>query len=90
MYKSIMVGYAYNHTRETYKFYNPETKRVVMTRDINWVEPKITDPAETMKMFRDLNKYDLVSGIDRDKTPTSYPEESLPVRVIPDEVESAR
>ena len=29
-----MVGYAYNHIRYTYKLYNPETKRVIMTRDV--------------------------------------------------------
>ena len=50
-YKSIMVGYADNHTRDKYEFYNPYTKKVVMTRDIKWDKWKITDPSETMKMF---------------------------------------
>ena len=35
-FKSIMVVYAYNHTRGTYKFYNTETNRVIMTRDVKW------------------------------------------------------
>ena len=33
-YKVIMVGYADNHTRDTYKFYNTYTKRFIMIRDI--------------------------------------------------------
>ena len=46
-----MVGYANNHTRETYKLYDPETKRVVMTRDVKWADWKMTNSAETLKMF---------------------------------------
>ena len=34
-----------------------------MTRDIKWAECKMTDPAETMKIFRDWNKGDIVPGI---------------------------
>ena len=64
MYKAIMVGYADNHIRYTYKFYNPETKRFIMTRDSKWVDRKMTDPAETMKMFRDSHKEDLVLRIE--------------------------
>ena len=33
-YKSIMIGYADNHTRDTYKLYNTEIKRVVITRGV--------------------------------------------------------
>ena len=33
-FKAIMVGYADNHTRDTYKLYNPETNIVIMTRDV--------------------------------------------------------
>ena len=61
-----------------------------MTRDIKWVEWKITDPAETMKMFCGPNKDNLVPGIKEEKTPTSEPEDKLPVHIIPDEGESMR
>ena len=40
-----MVGYSDNHTRDTSKLYNPETKRFIITRDIKWEEWKIIDPA---------------------------------------------
>ena len=51
MYKAIMIGYADNHTRDTYTLYNTDIKRVIMTRDVNWEEWKITYPAENLKMF---------------------------------------
>ena len=81
-----MVGYTYNHTRDTYKLYNPETNRVIMNRDIKWVKFKMTDPAETMKMFRNFNEDGLVPGIEEYKTPAPDPEYNIPVQVIPDEV----
>ena len=35
-FKAIMVGYSNNHMRDTYKFYNPETKRLIMTTCVKW------------------------------------------------------
>ena len=89
-YKASMVGYAENHTRDTFKLHNPETKRVIMTRVVNWVELKITDPAETLKTFRNSHKEGLVPGIEEYKIPMSDPEDKLPVNVIPDEEEIVR
>ena len=40
-----MVGYDDNHKRDTYKLYNTDTKRVIMSRDIKWAEWKTTDPS---------------------------------------------
>ena len=42
-FMAIMVGYADNHKRDTYKSYNPETKRVVMTRDVNIITSEPED-----------------------------------------------
>ena len=38
-----MVRYADNHTRYTYKLYHPDTKRIIMTRDVMWADCKNTD-----------------------------------------------
>ena len=62
-FKAIMVGYSDNYTRYVYKLYNPETKRFIMTRDVKWADWKNTDSAETLKMFREVDKEDLVPGI---------------------------
>ena len=61
--KLIIVGYTENHTRYTYKLYNTEVKRVIMTRDVKWEDWKMADPTETLKMFRESHKGDLVPGI---------------------------
>ena len=55
-YKAIMVWYADNHTRDTYRLYNPDTKRVVMTRYFKWAIWKMIYPAETLKMFCNSSK----------------------------------
>ena len=68
-----MVGYTDNHTRDTYKLYNPENNRVIMTRGVKWSEWKMTHPAETLKMFRDILEEYLVPGIEEDNIPTSKP-----------------
>ena len=52
-YKAIMVGYTDNNTRDTYKMCNTDTKRFIMARVVKWSEWKMTDPAETLNMFRD-------------------------------------
>ena len=80
-----MVGYTDKHTRVTYKLYNPDTKRVIMTRYVKWVDWKTTDPAETLKMFHKAHKEYLVSDIEEDIIPKSEPEYKMPVHVIPDE-----
>ena len=84
-FKAIMVGYADNHTGETYNFYNPETKRVIMTRDVKWADWKMIDPVETLKMFCEAHKEYLVPGIEEEITPTSELENKILVHVIPDE-----
>ena len=86
-FKEIMVGYADSYTRDTYKFYNPKTKRVIMTRDVQWDNWNITDPAETLKVFCEENKEYLVPGIEEDIIYTSELEDKMPVHVIPDEGE---
>ena len=40
-----MVGYTDNQKRDTYRLYNPDTKRVVVSRYIRWEEYKTTDPS---------------------------------------------
>ena len=58
-----MVVYVKKHTRDTYKLCNPETKSVIMIRDIKWEEWKNNDPMEIMNIFLNLNENQLVSVI---------------------------
>ena len=76
--------------RNTYKLYNPDTKRAIINRYVKWEDWKVTYPSETMKMFREAHKEDLVPSIGEDIIPTSEPEDKMPVQIIPDEVERVR
>ena len=40
-----MIGYTDKHTIDTYKLYNTDIKRVIMKRDVEWEEWKMTYPA---------------------------------------------
>ena len=62
-FKAIMVGYTDNHTKDTYKMCNSETKRVIMTKDIKFEDWKKFDPAKTLTMFCEAEKKYLVPGI---------------------------
>ena len=85
-----MVGYADNNTRDTYKLYNPVTKRFIITRDVKWADWKMNDPAETLNVFRKAHKEDLVLSTEEENIPTSEPEDKMPAHVIPDEGKSVR
>ena len=41
-----------------------------MTRYVKWADWKTTNPAETLKMFYEVEKEDLVPCIEEDVTPT--------------------
>ena len=49
-----------------YKLYNTETNRVIMNRDVKFADWRKTNPEETMKIFREAEKEDLVPGIEED------------------------
>ena len=55
-----MVRYVDNHTRDTYTLYSPDTKRVILTRNVKSEDWKMTDPEVTLKMFLKANKEGLV------------------------------
>ena len=50
--KHIMVGYAKNHSSDTYRFYNPKTNSISESRDVStWAEWKRVDPKNDMSVF---------------------------------------
>ena len=42
--KCIFVGYADNHSRDTYRMYNPVTKRLTETRHVTWADFEFSRP----------------------------------------------
>lgn len=49
--KCIFVGYAKDHSADTYRMYNPATNAVIESRDITWAEWKRVDPKSNMSVF---------------------------------------
>ena len=58
-----MVRYADNNTRDTYMLWNLETNTVFITRDVKWEDLEISNLAETLKIFWEADKEDLLLGI---------------------------
>ena len=50
----IVVGYAKNTTPDTYRMYNPNTKKVCETRDITWMDWKRQDPQRNGSIFNQV------------------------------------
>jgi len=49
--KCIMVGYADDHSGDTYRMYDPMTNHIRLTRDVCWAAWTQTNPTEAMKVF---------------------------------------
>ena len=56
--KCIMIGYAINSTRDTYRMFDPATKHVIETRDVKWSDwhgLMNREPTQGMKEFKEEN-----------------------------------
>ena len=62
--KYIMVGYAWNHSGDTYILYNPTTKRIISSRDVKWADWKPVDPLNNMDIFVKYDPTEIVLGVD--------------------------
>jgi hypothetical protein len=78
--KCIMVGYATNHSSDTYRVYDPLTKKVRLSRDVKWAEWKRTDPSETMKIFSKEHKNGSPAGISEEDSDDERP---TPPDIVP-------
>jgi len=57
--KCMCLGYAENHSGDTYRVYNLSTKRVMLTRDVKWMEwhgiGSVTDSVEEVQSGEEQN-----------------------------------
>ena len=87
-HKMIMVGYAESHASGVYRMYNPETKRVILTRDVTWADWQRKTPTDDTELF---SKYpNATPGMDEVYV-TTYGDntKSDSVQELPDEGESS-
>ena len=51
---SIFLGYSENRSKGTYRFYNLKTNRVIMSRDIIWVDKLMKDLKDMSQEIKDI------------------------------------
>jgi hypothetical protein len=57
----MMVGYAPNHTGDTYRMWNPTTGKVHTTRDIIWLRRMYFSPTENVEMNANVDAHDALT-----------------------------
>ena len=48
----VFVGYAMQHSPNTYRFYNPSTRSIILSRDVSWSSWQTVDPKQTLNLYR--------------------------------------
>ena len=71
--KAIFVGYTDKHAGNVYRFINPNTNRIILSRDVKWLERKYSDekkvkPSFISNVYHDIRGYE---EIDDDNTTTA-------------------
>jgi hypothetical protein len=81
-YKAIMVGYAKNHSADTYRLYNPTRKSIIENRDVIWLDWKRLNPARDLSIF--VSEPELLTniGIDDEEAPDT---DDRALHVVPDD-----
>ena len=75
--KAIFVGYADKHAGNVYRFINPNTNRIIISRDVKWLERKYSDeknvkPSIIPNVYQDIRGYE---EIDVEDTTTADSDE---------------
>ena len=53
-YKGIMIGYAEDHSPDTYIFFNPRTKKTFRSRDVKWADFHRPFPHDDLDLYRNI------------------------------------
>ena len=53
--KCVFVGMAKNHAADTYRMYNPATRKVIESRDVKWDDWKRLDPKRDMDIYNKIS-----------------------------------
>jgi len=77
--KAIFVGYAEKHAGNVYRFMNPSTNRIVLFRDVKWLERKFGEeknvkPSIISNVYQDIRGFEEID--DDDTTTTDSDEEN--------------
>jgi hypothetical protein len=85
--KCILVGYADDHSPDTYRMYNPDTKQVILSRDVRWADWKHTDPYTELNVFRQVAETKNESPVGIDDVASQRSVDYNAPHVIPDDLD---
>jgi hypothetical protein len=92
--KGVMVGYAKNHSADTYRMYMPKTNRIEETRDVVWADWKRPSPGTGMSIFdKEPTLKNEPTGLDDKENTTTVDIEieiSPKVNIIPDDEDTEK
>lgn len=71
--KMMLVGFAADHTDNTYKMLDPIAKTMWLIHDMHWMEWKIPDPYHEVSIFNQQPDAESDPGIDNKEYPTAPP-----------------
>ena len=57
-FKAIMVGYSMQHSSDTYRMFNPNTKKIFHSRDIVWSDWEPAQPSDDMPIKNEVKVLD--------------------------------
>ncbi len=81
-YKAIIVGYAKNHSADTYRLYNPLKRLIVENRDVTWLDWTRLNPTRDLSIFAQEPELLHDQGIDNEEPPITTPDYNAP-HVVP-------
>ena len=82
-----MIGYADNHAGDTYRMYDPATKKVLDTRDLTWADWHGLTPVTNMSTFNHIAPVTTTEdiGFDDEFSRVTLTNDTPPPTIIPDD-----
>ena len=53
-FKAIMIGYSMEHSSDTYRMFNPKTRKVFLSRDVVWSDWEPAQPSDDMPVKNEV------------------------------------
>ena len=64
--KAIFVGYANKHAGNVYRFVNPNTNRIILSRDVKWLSKRYGEEKNVKPLYVVPEKWDDISDDDEE------------------------
>jgi transposase InsO family protein len=83
-YKCLFMGYSPYHSINTYRLYNPMTRKVILSRDVKWSPWNTADPQQSLRHHNNIYMKELISDTKWDPQQTAKFHKLLDHYIPPD------